>query len=147
MENFSLKIMEDISPFCGLLFWTCSDVSSGFQSQSGQTYLHLAEAYLLHIPWDWYLVQHLPTSLQPAWQLSWFSPTYLRACIGGARSGLPMENFTKRLILLNFLQKKFTKPGRRLMKFAGRKKEKGSSLMMLFLEIVIHSKFVDFVLG
>ena len=27
------------------LFWTSSDVSSGFQSQSGQPYSHLTEAY------------------------------------------------------------------------------------------------------
>ena len=32
------------------LFWTRGDVSSGFQSQSGQPYLHLVEAYVLHIP-------------------------------------------------------------------------------------------------
>ena len=32
------------------LFWTCGDVSSGFQSQSGQPYSSLAEAYVLHIP-------------------------------------------------------------------------------------------------
>ena len=34
------------------LFWTSGDVSSGFQSQSGQPYSHMAEAYVLHIPWD-----------------------------------------------------------------------------------------------
>ena len=28
------------------LFWMSGDVSSGFQSQSGQLYSHLAEAYL-----------------------------------------------------------------------------------------------------
>ena len=32
------------------LFWTSGDVSSGFQSQSGQRYLHLAEAYVFHNP-------------------------------------------------------------------------------------------------
>ena len=40
-------------PFCAAtdtLFWTSSDVSSGFQSQSGQRYSHLVEAYVLHIP-------------------------------------------------------------------------------------------------
>ena len=40
------------SPFCGALiplFWTSGDVSSGLQSQSGQPYLHLAQAYVLHI--------------------------------------------------------------------------------------------------
>ena len=29
------------------LFWTSGDVSFGFQSQSGQPYLHLAEAYMI----------------------------------------------------------------------------------------------------
>ena len=29
-----------------LLFWTSGDVSSGFQSQSGQPYMHLAEVYV-----------------------------------------------------------------------------------------------------
>ena len=33
-----------------LLFWTSGDVSSGFQSQSGQPYLRLAEAYVLYVP-------------------------------------------------------------------------------------------------
>ena len=28
------------------LFWTSGDVSSGFQSHSGQPYSHLAEAYV-----------------------------------------------------------------------------------------------------
>ena len=32
------------------LFWTSGDVSSGFQSQSGQPYSCLAEAYVLHVP-------------------------------------------------------------------------------------------------
>ena len=41
------------------LFWTSGDVSSGFQSQSEQPYLHLVEAYMLHIPRDSPLVQHL----------------------------------------------------------------------------------------
>ena len=29
-------------------FWTSGDVSSGFQSQSGQPYLHLSEAYMMY---------------------------------------------------------------------------------------------------
>ena len=29
------------------MFWTSGDVSSGFQSQSGQPFLHLAEVYML----------------------------------------------------------------------------------------------------
>ena len=52
------------------LLWTSSDISSGFQSQSGQPYSHLAEAYVLHVPWDSPLVWHLLTSWQPAWWLS-----------------------------------------------------------------------------
>ena len=50
-----LKFLEDVSPFCGAtdtLFWTSGDVSSGFQSQSGQPYSHLIEAYVIYIPWD-----------------------------------------------------------------------------------------------
>ena len=34
-------------------FWTSGDVLSGFQSQSGQPYLHLIEAYMLHVPRDY----------------------------------------------------------------------------------------------
>ena len=44
------------------LFWTSGDISSGFQSQSEQPYLHLAEAYILHIPWDSPLARHLAGS-------------------------------------------------------------------------------------
>ena len=36
--------------FVGPLFQTSGDVSSGFQSQSGQPYLCLAEAYMIYIP-------------------------------------------------------------------------------------------------
>ena len=36
------------------LFWTSGDVSSEYQSQSGQPYLCLVEAYVLHILWDWW---------------------------------------------------------------------------------------------
>ena len=38
------------------MFWTSGDVSSGCQSQSGQPYLCLAEAYMSHIPGDSLLV-------------------------------------------------------------------------------------------
>ena len=31
------------------LFWTSGDVSSGFQSRSGQPYLHSVETYMLHV--------------------------------------------------------------------------------------------------
>ena len=48
-------------------FWTSGDFSSGFQSQSEQPYLHLAEVYMLYIPWDSPLVQHLSTSCQSWW--------------------------------------------------------------------------------
>ena len=47
------KILEDMSPFCVTLiplFWTSGDVSSGFQSQSGQPYSNLVEGYVLHVP-------------------------------------------------------------------------------------------------
>ena len=58
--------MED---FCGALiplFWTTGDISCWFQSQNGQHYLHLMEAYMLHILWDLPLVWHLLTSWWPA---------------------------------------------------------------------------------
>ena len=32
------------------LFKSSGDVSSGFQSQSGQPYLHLADTYVIYIP-------------------------------------------------------------------------------------------------
>ena len=32
------------------LFWTCGDVSSGIQSQSGQPYSLLAKAYVIYLP-------------------------------------------------------------------------------------------------
>ena len=46
------QILEDISPFWPLipLFWTSVTSPLEFQNQSGQPYLHLAEAYMLHIP-------------------------------------------------------------------------------------------------
>ena len=46
-------------------FWTSGDIS-GFQIQSGQPYLHFAEVYMLHVPWDSPLVWHLLTSWGPA---------------------------------------------------------------------------------
>ena len=70
---FFKKFSEDMTPFFGTLvplFWTSGDVSSGFRSQSGQPYSHFTEAYMCNIPWDSPLVQHLPTSWQPAWQPS-----------------------------------------------------------------------------
>ena len=57
--------MEPLIP----LFRISGDVSSGFESQSGQPYLHLAEAYVMYVHWDSPLVQHLLTTWQPAWQL------------------------------------------------------------------------------
>ena len=60
-----LKLSEDVGPhnffliFSGHksflwgplipLFWIFGDISHGFQSQSGQPYLHLAEAYMCNI--------------------------------------------------------------------------------------------------
>ena len=44
MISFFKNFLENISPFVGPLiplFWTSGDVSSGFQSQNGQPYLHL----------------------------------------------------------------------------------------------------------
>ena len=49
------KFLVDTCHFMGPpipLFWTFGDVSSGFQSHSGQPYLHLAEVYRMYIPWD-----------------------------------------------------------------------------------------------
>ena len=63
------------------LFWTSDDVSSGFQSQSGQPYLHLVEAYVIYVPRDSPLVQHLLTSWWPAWQLI----TSLHLCFSRGR--------------------------------------------------------------
>ena len=42
-------------PFYGAtdtLFCTSGDVSSGFQSQSGMPYSHLAEAHVMNVPKD-----------------------------------------------------------------------------------------------
>ena len=47
------------------LFWTFGDVSSGFQSQSGQPYLHFAEAYMLHKQ-SFYAKFELTSFLPPA---------------------------------------------------------------------------------
>ena len=52
-KHFFLNLGGHESFFVGPLippFWTSGDVSSGFQSQSGKPYLHLTEAYMLHIP-------------------------------------------------------------------------------------------------
>ena len=65
------KMLKDISPFVGPpipMFLTSDDICSGFQSQSGQPYLHLAKVYMLHVPWHSPLVWHLPTCWWPAWQ-------------------------------------------------------------------------------
>ena len=51
-KNFFLKKLGDIRPFCRATdtpvfdFWWCL---SGFQRQTGQPYLCLAEAYVLHV--------------------------------------------------------------------------------------------------
>ena len=62
------------------LFWTSGDISFGCQSQSGQPYSHLVEAYVLHIPWDSPLVQHPLTS----WSAEPFSSMCLWTSFGGA---------------------------------------------------------------
>ena len=72
-----------------LLFWTSGDVSSGFQNHGGQLYLHLAKVYVLLVPWDSPLVQHLLT----CWQLSYsLSHTCKQAYVGSAQANvLPTE--------------------------------------------------------
>ena len=40
-----MSIMGSLIP----LFWTSGDVSSGFQGQSRQPYLHKVEAYMMYI--------------------------------------------------------------------------------------------------
>ena len=50
---FLKKILVDTWPFMGPLiplFWTSGDIFFGLQSQSGQPYLHMAEAYMMYIP-------------------------------------------------------------------------------------------------
>ena len=50
--NVFLKCLVGICPFMGHLiplFWNSGDVSSGFQSQSGQPYWHLAEACMYDV--------------------------------------------------------------------------------------------------
>ena len=47
------KKLLDTCPFLGLLiplFQTSGDISHGFQSQSGQPYSHLVEAYMIYVP-------------------------------------------------------------------------------------------------
>ena len=46
------------------LFVTSGDVSSGFQNQSQQPYLHLAEVYVMYVPSIGILVPRLMTVLQ-----------------------------------------------------------------------------------
>ena len=80
---FKKKIWEDISPFVGPLiplFWTSGDVSSEF-------HLCLAEAYVLHVPWDSPLVQHRLTSWWPAWQPSCFLPSTCEQALVGLKTG------------------------------------------------------------
>ena len=63
---FFLKFLLDTCPFLGPLiplFRTSGDVSSGFQSQSGQPYSNFVEAY---IPWDSPVVRHLYQCIWPA---------------------------------------------------------------------------------
>ena len=50
---FFLKKLVDTCPFRGTAdtpVLTSGDMSSGFQSQSGQAYSHLAEAYTMYVP-------------------------------------------------------------------------------------------------
>ena len=64
-QKLVFKFLEGTCPFMGPLiplFWTSGDVSSGFQYQSGQSYSHLVQAYVMYIPKDSPMVQHLLTS-------------------------------------------------------------------------------------
>ena len=56
------------------LFWTYSDISSWWRCT-------------LHIPWGSPLVQHLPTSQQPAWQLSLSLPHTCKQALVGLKTG------------------------------------------------------------
>ena len=50
---FFLKSLLNICPFFGpliLLFRTSGDISSGFQSQSGQPYSNFSETYVIYVP-------------------------------------------------------------------------------------------------
>ena len=63
---FSLTEVLFVEPLIPL-FWTSGEITSVFQSQSGQPYSHL-EVLVIYILWDTPLVWHLPISLQQAWQ-------------------------------------------------------------------------------
>ena len=56
------------------LFWISGGFSSGFQSQSGQSYSHLVDVYVMYIPSNSLLVWHMLTSWWPAWQPSCSHP-------------------------------------------------------------------------
>ena len=60
--------------------------SPGFQSQSGQPYSCLTEAYVLHIPWDSSLVWHLPNLLAASMAAKPVFSIYLLTGIGGAQN-------------------------------------------------------------
>ena len=62
------------------LFWTSGDVPCGFQSQSGQPFLLLVKAYVLHIPWDLCLV--------PAWQPNCSLPHTCDQALVGFKTGI-----------------------------------------------------------
>ena len=99
------------------LFWTTGDISSGFQSQSGQPYWHLAEAYVLHIPWDSPLVWQLPTFWWPAWQSShllhvparhwWDSKLSYHAATHSVRSGRHSTDWAIQARLLRVLVEQY----------------------------------------
>ena len=68
-QNYLKYFLLDMSPFCERplipLFWTFGDISSWFQSTSGQPYSCLTEAYVLHVLRDSPLVWHLlPLDIQ-----------------------------------------------------------------------------------
>ena len=82
-----LNFLVDTCLFVGPLiplFWTSSNVSSGSQSQSWQSYSHLVKVYVMCVPWIhrwcntcWPLVASMAAEL--------FSSTYLRTSIVGVQ--------------------------------------------------------------
>ena len=53
IKRFFFQFLVDTCPFLGPLIpllWTSGDVNCGFQSQGGQPYSHLAEAYVIYVP-------------------------------------------------------------------------------------------------
>ena len=58
-DTFTCPIVGPLVP----LFWISGNVSSGFQSQSGFCFIHIAEANVMYISWDPPLVKHIANLL------------------------------------------------------------------------------------